>query len=163
MLSIAEARTGGDILDARRLLQEYASSLDITNDLSFQHFENELDTLPGQYAAPEGRLLLASWDDQPAGCVALRPLGGGTCEMKRLYVRPDFRSRGVGGLLIRQIIEAAGDAGYHTLRLDSLPTMHAAIRLYRHLGFREILPYHNNSGAGTVFLELPLKGQDSDA
>jgi putative acetyltransferase len=160
MLTIREAGTDEDIEQARRLFQEYAAAVGV--DLCFQNFEAELGTLPGKYAPPEGRLLLACSGNQLAGCVALRSLGSGACEMKRLYVRPDFRAHGVGRQLVERIIETAREAGYDKMRLDSLPTMQAAIGLYRRLGFQEILPYGNSPIAGTVFLELPLNGHPRD-
>lgn len=133
-----------------------AASLGI--DLCFQGFDEELATLPGSYAPPRGRLLLASWNRAAAGCVALRPLEGGACEMKRLYVRPGYRSLGVGRALAEQVIGEARHAGYTCMRLDSLPGMARAINLYRQLGFRDVPPYRENPVPRAVFLELELKG-----
>jgi putative acetyltransferase len=161
MLTIDEAKDSGELLQARRLFQEYATSLGI--DLCFQGFEQELETLPGHYAPPCGRLLLASWNGEVAGCVALRPIELGVCEMKRLYVRPAFRTLGVGRMLAERIIREARDAGYQCIRLDTLPSMASAITLYRRLGFREIPPYRHNPVEGTVYLELPLKHQPRDS
>jgi putative acetyltransferase len=161
MLTIAQAQGAADMLLARHLFEEYARSLDV--DLCFQDFASELEDLPGQYAPPRGELLLASWDHSPAGCVALRPLDGAACEMKRLYVRSQFRGHGIGRALIQQIIDVARKAGYRHIRLDSLPSMKSALTLYRQLGFQEIPPYRNNPVAGTVYLELPLNGRSRDS
>jgi ribosomal protein S18 acetylase RimI-like enzyme len=136
------------------LFQEYAASLDFA--LCFQGFTAELAGLPGSYAPPRGRLLLAWLDEQPAGCVALRPLGEETCEMKRLYVRPAARRSGLGRTLVERLIAEARDAGYRRLRLDTVPSMAAAQRLYTALGFVEIAPYVQNPVSGARFLELRL-------
>jgi ribosomal protein S18 acetylase RimI-like enzyme len=157
MLSIIDATAGGPLLEVRELFQEYAASLGV--DLCFQDFESELATLPGNYAPPGGRLLLACWNGETAGCVGLRPLQHGICEMKRLYVRSDYRGFGVGRALAERIIEDAGQAGYSRMRLDSLPSMESAIQLYRRLGFRDVAPYRENPVPGAVFLELRLLGQ----
>ena len=161
MLTIDEAQDGGELLQARRLFQEYASALGV--DLCFQGFAQELETLPGHYAPPCGRLLLASWNGDVAGCVALRPMELGICEMKRLYVRPAFRALGVGRMLAERIIREARDAGYQRMRLDSLPSMANAITLYRRLGFREIPPYRHNPVEGALYLELALNRQPRDS
>jgi putative acetyltransferase len=157
MLTIDEAFTPEAILQVHTLFEEYAAALDI--DLSFQGFEQELATLPGQYARPHGRLLLASWHDAVAGCVALRRIDSKTCEMKRLYVRPPYRSHGVGRALALRIIEEGRRAGYRSMRLDSLPSMKNALTLYRGLGFRDIAPYRDNPIEGTAFLELRLTAE----
>lgn len=160
MLSIGEARSEDELVQARGLFEEYAASLGI--DLCFQGFAAELATLPGDYAPPDGRLLLASWDNRLAGCVGLRRLDPRVCEMKRLYVRPAFRTLGLGRLLAQRVIREARDAGYEYMRLDSLPSMRAAITLYRRLGFYEIPPYRDNPVEGAVFLELHLNGRLRD-
>jgi putative acetyltransferase len=154
VLRIVDALAVDGLLKARCLFEEYAASLGI--DLCFQGFEEELTALPGSYAPPDGRLLLAFQDEELAGCVALRRLEPGVCEMKRLYVRPAFRSSGVGRMLADRIVREAKDAGYRCMRLDSLPSMTAALALYRRLGFRETAPYCENPIDGALFLELQL-------
>jgi putative acetyltransferase len=157
MVTIVDATTAVDeVLMVRCLFEEYAASLGI--DLCFQGFEQELAGLPGSYAPPQGRLLLARQDGQMAGCIALRPLEPGACEMKRLYVRPAFRTHGIGRVLVDRLIQEARHAGYRQMRLDTLPSMATALALYRRLGFREIAPYYKNPVEGAVFLELPLDG-----
>ncbi len=138
----------------RSMFEEYRDSLGI--DLSFQDFPNELETLPGGYAPPAGRLLLGFEGDEPAGCVAMRRLEPGIAEMKRLYVRPGFRGTGWGRRLAEGIILETREAGYARMRLDTLPSMAGARSLYRSLGFREIPPYRHNPIPGTAFLELVL-------
>ena len=160
MLRIEEALTAGAIFQARSLFEEYAASLGI--DLCFQDFEDELKGLPGDYARPHGRLLLARWKDEIAGCVALRRIEPEVCEMKRLYVRPEYRSRGVGRSLATEMIGQARQAGYRWMRLDSLPSMQGALTLYRRLGFREIPPYRANPVEGAVFLQLQLENETAD-
>jgi len=151
---VRPATSAGDLAEARRLFKEYEASLDV--DLRYQGFEQELAALPGAYAPPRGRLLLAADDSVPAGCVALRPLGGDVCEMKRLYVCPAARGRRVGRLLAETVIREARLIGYSRLRLDTLPSMKEALALYRALGFEEIAPYYASPVAGTRFMELAL-------
>ena len=154
MLEIVSVKTQEDLQQTRLLFEEYAGSLDFT--LSFQNFEEELANLPGDYAPPEGCLLLAWWNDQIAGCVALRELNRERCEMKRLYVRPQFRSLEIGKTLAGEIIEEARKVGYTWMRLDTVPSMKRARALYESLGFKRIPPYRHNPIAGVVFLELQL-------
>jgi ribosomal protein S18 acetylase RimI-like enzyme len=138
----------------RGLFQAYAASLEV--DLGFQDFDRELRELPGDYAPPAGRILLALDGDEPAGCVALRPYEPEVCEMKRLYVRPAFQGSGLGRRLAEAIVEAGRDAGYRVMRLDTLPSMQAARGLYRSLGFEEIEAYRHNPVHGTTYFELDL-------
>ena len=140
---------------ARELIEEYASWLGV--DLCFQGFEKELRELPGDYSPPYGRLLLAVDDVQIAGCIAIRRIGSDTCEMKRLYVRPAFRGRGLGRELASVIIEDARKIGYKKMRLDTLPRrMQQAVSMYHALGFKEIEPYYANPIVGVLYLELDL-------
>jgi putative acetyltransferase len=154
MVELSEAYAGQKLLDVRRLMEEYAASLGVS--LDFQDFDLELASLPGDYSPPEGRLLIASDRGEVAGCVALRKLEEGTCEMKRLYVQPAFRGSGVGRSLAEAIIEEARRIGYRRMRLDTLPGMDKARAMYAELGFREIAPYRFNPIEGTAFLELIL-------
>ncbi len=139
---------------SRRLFEEYAQSLGI--DLSFQGFDDELASLPGGYSPPGGRLLLAEDGLRPVGCVGVRPLDDGICEMKRLYVRPEARGLGVGRKLAEAAIAFGKSARYRAMRLDTLPTMGSAQELYRQLGFREVGAYRYNPVPGTSFMELDL-------
>jgi putative acetyltransferase len=143
-----------DLPTIRLLFTEYASELAL--DLGFQGFEEELQDLPGLYTPPGGELLLALKGPLPAGCVAMRPLGSHTCEMKRLYVRPAYRKTGVGKELVAAIIEAGRKAGYSLMRLDTLSSMKAARSLYRSFGFEPIEAYYHNPLEGAVYMELDL-------
>ncbi len=140
-----------DIAIVRELFLEYAHSLNV--DLSFQDFDREMATLPGDYDP----ILIAHWNSEPAGCVALHALDNNLCEMKRLYVRPAFRGHSIGRTLAERIIVEARTRRYHRMRLDTLPSMKEAIPLYRSLGFVEIPPYRFNPINGTKFMELDLR------
>jgi carbonic anhydrase len=153
--TLGEASKPADVDRARRLFRAYADWLGV--DLCFQNFERELAELPGCYAPPAGRLLLAKVAGDVVGCVGLRPLEPGVCEMKRLWVEPGFAGRGIGRALAERIIAAAQEIGYRRMRLDTIPArMPAAQHLYRALGFREIPPYYHSPLPGTVMLELDL-------
>src|SRR3954471_7326557 len=154
--SVREARAE-QIPAIRALFLEYGASLGFS--LCFQSFDQELAGLPGDYAPPTGRLLLAEVDAQPAGCVALHALGqdDGVCEMKRLYVRPGFRGQQLGRRLVEEVVRAARGIGYKKMRLDTVdPVMGHAVALYRELGFREIPPYRENPMPGTLYMEIDL-------
>jgi putative acetyltransferase len=142
------------IAHARGLFLEYADA--IGTNLEYQGFSAELDALPNPYVPPRGALLVAEVETELAGCVGLRPLDRGVGEMKRLYVRPNYRKLGLGQRLVEAVIEAARCAGYSELRLDTLPSMAAAQALYRRLGFVEIPPYNNTHLPGTRFYSLAL-------
>jgi putative acetyltransferase len=153
-LSIRPA-TSDDIQMVRSLFLEYANSLGFS--LCFQSFDQEVAGLPGKYAPPAGSLLIGLVDGVIAGCVALRPLSAEVCEMKRLYVQPEFRKSGLGRELALAIITRARELGYRSIRLDTLQDeMASAIRLYRSLGFEEIAPYYSNPLPGALYLELKL-------
>ena len=139
---------------ARRLVEEYAASLDV--DLGFQDFEHEIASLPREYGPPDGAFLLADREGVFLGCVALRKWGEG-CEMKRLYVRPEGRGLGVGRVLAESIIDEARRLGYERMLLDTLPSMSKAQGLYAALGFRPVAPYRYNPVPGTTFMELKLR------
>lgn len=153
LMRIEDAAAAG-VDGARELFVEYVDSLAV--DLSFQDFERELAEFPRAYLPPRGALLLASRGGAAAGCVAMRALGGDVCEMKRLYVRRTHRNLGIGRLLAEAVIDIGAATGYRRMRLDTLPGMDDAQRLYRDLGFREIEPYYANPIAGTKYMELDL-------
>jgi ribosomal protein S18 acetylase RimI-like enzyme len=156
MIEIVEAISPAAIDQACSLFVEYAESIGI--DLSFQGFEDELESLPGKYVPPKGGLFLAFLNKALVGCVALRPLDTpGVAELKRLYVRPQARGAGLGRSLTERAIQRAIDAGYNRIRLDTLSTMHDAQRLYRKMGFVEIPPYTFNPIPGAVYMELKLR------
>lgn len=154
MVRLIEVRSKEDLGEIRKLFEEYASSLGIS--LGFQDFDKELMNLPGDYSPPQGRLLIASWQGQAAGCVGLRRFSEGICEMKRLYTKREYRGLGIGRALCEAIIEEARNIGYRRMRLDTLPSMETAKDLYKSLGFHEIAPYRYNPIEGTTFMELVL-------
>ena len=154
-MKLIQAESALEIEQARHLFREYQSWLQI--DLCFQNFEKELANLPGDYAGPAGRLLLAYEDAQLAGCVALRKIDDGVCEMKRLFLREEFRGRGLGRQLIEAIIQEAKQIGYGRMRLDTLPPkMNDAIGLYQTYGFKQIERYYDNPVPAAMFMELDL-------
>ena len=153
--TVAPAASPEELAETAGLFREYETSLDI--DLSYQDFADELAALPGKYAPPSGALLLARRADGAAvGCVGLRDLGGGVCEMKRLYVSPAGRGLGLGRALMEALIEAARSCGYREMRLDTLPTMAAAQSMYRQAGFEAMPPYYDTPVEGTLFMRLAL-------
>lgn len=148
------ANSPADFDNARKLFIDYAESLGFS--LSFQGFEDELEHLPGKYATPKGCILLA-WDELDCvGCVGLRPLSDGVCEMKRLYVKPLYRGTGLGRLLTEKIVQLCFDKKYIKMQLDTLNSMQSAVGLYKSLGFVEIDQYYNNPHPEVVFFELTL-------
>ena len=155
MIKIVEANTKEFVEKAEELIREYAQSLEF--DLGFQDFDKEMENFPGPYALPGGSLYVALDANQPIGCVALRDLGHGICEMKRLYVKPYLRGQKVGKLLAEVVIKAARDMGYDYMRLDTIPSMKHANMLYNALGFKQIAPYRFNPIEGATFFELNLK------
>jgi uncharacterized protein YbbK (DUF523 family)/ribosomal protein S18 acetylase RimI-like enzyme len=155
MLEFREVLEKTHIEDARILFREYAEFLGV--DLCFQGFAEELASLPGKYTRPKGLLLLAYEDETPAGCVGVRELDDGVCEMKRLYVRPQFRRRGIGTTLAERTIDFARENGYTNMKLDTLRSLKEALTLYKGLGFYEIEPYYHNPIEGAVYLELKIQ------
>ncbi|MBN2587542.1 MAG: GNAT family N-acetyltransferase [Candidatus Fermentibacteraceae bacterium] len=154
---ITDASGEGDIVIARELFSEYRDHLGV--DLGFQDFSTELMELPGAYSPPSGRLLLAWFRGEPAGCVALKKAGEDVCEMKRLYVRPEFRGHGIGRVLAERVIEAAAGLGYVTMVLDTLDRLEGAMALYASLGFRRTAPYYDNPLPGVVYWKLELQAK----
>ncbi len=158
MLEFITPKSPEELAETRSLFEEYASGLGV--DLCFQDFERELRELPGKYQEPEGTLLLALYDSKIAGCCALRPLTvpdhPHAAEMKRLYVRPAFRGKGIANGLVTQVLKKAKEAGYSCVLLDTLKTMEEAQLLYKRLGFQEIPPYYDNPVEGVRYLKLKL-------
>jgi putative acetyltransferase len=153
-IRIAEARWPDDGAAVEALLREYVSSL--TEDIGFQNVDNELAALPGQYARPGGVVLIARQDGEAAGAVAYRLVEPGVCEMKRLYVRPAFRARGLGRELAEELIKEARANGYRTMLLDTLASMRSARTLYAALGFAPVAPYYDNPLPGVTYMALEL-------
>lgn len=156
MTDILEARFPDEADVVRRIFREYADGLGV--DLCFQGFDEELALLPGRYAAPTGRVLLAWYGGRVVGCVAMRPLADGDCEMKRLYVHPEGRGQRLGERLAVAICRVARDAGYRRMLLDTLVTMTAARRVYAGLGFEPIDAYTYNPLPGVQYMALTLPG-----
>jgi putative acetyltransferase len=154
MVTVIQVNEGDELLCVRALFEEYAASLNF--DLCFQGFNEELANLPGNYAPPEGRLLLALHSVEPAGCVALQKLEEGTCEMKRLYVKPRFRGLGIGITLAETIISEAREIGYKRMCLDTVVSMREAQLIYQSMGFKDVEPYRYNPICDTRFMELTL-------
>jgi ribosomal protein S18 acetylase RimI-like enzyme len=159
LLRLRQAALPAEIEATRTLFKEYGASLGFS--LCFQSFDQELASLPGDYAPPRGRLLIAHWfegnDNHLAGCIALHPLDDATCEMKRLYVRPAFRGKRIGQKLAEAVVEEARKIGYRHMRLDTVPSvMSTAVDLYRDMGFREIPAYRVNPIPGAIYMELAL-------
>jgi len=154
-MQLIQATTTEEIDLVRTLFEEYAAALGFS--LSFQNFDQEVAELPGRYEPPSGRLLLAYQDESPAGCVGLRKLDDETCEMKRLFIRSEFRKHGLGKVLVQRLIDEARRIGYKRMRLDTVPgMMDPAIRLYEQLGFHEISAYYDNPYDEVKYMELTL-------
>src|ERR1700758_208205 len=161
-VEILQAESDSQIASIRELFLEYAQSLGFS--LCFQSFDQELAGLPGDYAPPDGRLLVMEYEGEVAGCVALHKLEPGICEMKRLYLRPAFRGKGLGRRLAETILNEARSIGYQSVRLDTVERMmRDAVGLYRALGFREIAPYRANPMEGTLYMELVLSASESQS
>lgn len=155
MINIIHVETKDQVSIIRELFIEYATSLGFS--LCFQNFDKELAELPGDYSLPLGRLILALDENKPIGCIALRKLDEGICEMKRLYVKPSTRGKGLGKLLVKAVIDEAIKIGYKKMRLDTVPQMKEAIDLYRSIGFYEIESYRENPIEGAFYMEMKLK------
>jgi GNAT superfamily N-acetyltransferase len=154
MVKIIDGAREEHVETVRELFGEYVASLGF--ELDFQDFEEEFASLPGEYAPPEGRLFLALEDDEPAGCIALRRIDTEICELKRMYVRAGYRGRGIGRRLAETVILAAREIGYQRMRLDTVPGMDSAMKIYHSLGFRGIEPYRFNPIEGAIYMELKL-------
>jgi carbonic anhydrase len=154
MFKLIQAKSVEEIEFARALFTEYAASLNYS--LCFESFDKELASLPGEYAPPSGRLVLAMYRGGAVACVALRKIDDASCEMKRLYVQPDFRREGIGLMLVEAIIDEARSIGYKKIRLETTPGMEAAVALYKFLEFEEIPPYVSDPIPGAIYMELGL-------
>jgi GNAT superfamily N-acetyltransferase len=159
-MRIKHAHIPSEIEAVRRLFREYEAYLD--EDLCFQSFEQELANLPGKYAPPGGALLIAIHENRAVGCVGLRELADGVCEMKRLFVRPEARGLGLGRKLATRIIDIARSLGYTLMRLDTLARLTEAVQLYETLGFRTTAPYYSNPLPGVVYMELKIDRSTGD-
>jgi ribosomal protein S18 acetylase RimI-like enzyme len=156
MIEIVQAETDDQIEAVRKLFREYEAWFGM--NLCFQNFDDEVANLPSKYAAPDGRLFLAFADENLAGCIALQKLEDDICEMKRLFVKNDFRGQKIGIALIEKLFEEAKNIGYKKMRLDTFPSkMSKAVKLYESYGFREIPPYYQNPYGETLFMERNLK------
>ena len=155
LIRVVRAIDTRSVAIVRVLFREYADSLEFS--LDFQDFDREVRGLPGEYTPPRGALFLAWVEGDSAGCVGVRPIDAQTCEMKRLYVRPEFRVRGVGRVLAERAVEEGRNLGYDRMWLDTVPSMAAAIALYRSMGFTDIPPYRHNPLPGALFLERRLR------
>lgn len=154
-MQIIQVKTENHIAKTRQLFKEYAEHLDF--DLDFQNFQDELRSLPGTYSEPNGVIFLAKDKGKIAGCIALRPIDDLICEMKRLYIRPQFRSKGYGRALAKRILVEARKMHYKKMRLDTVTSMTAAISLYQSMGFKDIPPYCHNPLNGARYFELDLR------
>ena len=154
-INIIKAESPDLIRQAKLLFREYAESLSF--DLCFQDFDREMDLFPGQYTAPDGALFVAVTGDTAVGCIGVRHLENRICEMKRLYVRKKFRGLNAGQRLVEVAVKAGKQMNYRYMRLDTLPAMESANRLYERMGFQRIPPYRHNPIKGALFLELTLE------
>ncbi|HEX7319867.1 MAG TPA: GNAT family N-acetyltransferase [bacterium] len=154
MLKLIEATSQNHVQEIRGLFKEYTETLGF--DLDFQDYAREFAGLPGEYQAPDGFLMLALWDNETAGCAAMRKIEDRICEMKRMYVRPKYRGKGIGREMAVRIIEIARSIGYARMRLDTIDTMTEAISLYESLGFKDIKPYRYNPVKGARYMEIAL-------
>lgn len=155
MINIIEANNKETLILVKNLFIDYSKELNVS--LCFQNFDNEVSNLPGIYSRPNGCIFLAFYNGEAAGCVALKKLEEDVCEMKRLYVKPDFRKFGIGKLLIDRIIQESRIIGYSTMKLDTLARLKPAIKLYNSYGFNKIVPYYENPLDNVVYMELDLK------
>ena len=159
MITLQTVESEHQLAQVRSLFAEYAETRE--GDPALADFAEEINDLPGQYAPPGGNIILAYYDERPAGCVAVHKLEHHTCEMKRLYVSKPFRGKGIGRRLVKAVLKQAGMMGYYRMRLDSIPSMKAAQTLYESLGFYEIPAYRNNPNEGTKYYELELDNESA--
>ena len=153
-IQVRPVLTSQDIDVIHHLFQQYADALGF--DLAFQDFNMEMKELPGEYSPPRGRLYIAYWQEAVAGCIALRPIDPQVGEMKRMYVRPEYRGKGIGSALAQTLINDARKIGYERIRLDTVPSMKIARHIYEGLGFKEIPAYRYNPLPGAIYMELEL-------